>query len=263
MSEEVLLQSRSITKRFGDFTAVDGVDYQLRQGEVAGIIGPNGAGKSTFFNLLTGLFPPSAGTVTYRGADITNQGPHKRVALGLIRTFQLVSVFDSLSVLDNLVIAVVHFRKKSRGLLWGFLGNPHAPAVVDNCRVALERVGLAQKIGLPTSELSYGDKRKLEIAMALALRPQVLLLDEPFAGLSEVEITDVLDLIHRLKTEFTLVIIEHKITRILGLVTRLSVMHEGRLIADGPPDAVLCDATVRRVYWGEETCPVPELPPGA
>jgi|YelNatPaOPRAMG01_1025707.scaffolds.fasta_scaffold00811_6 branched-chain amino acid transport system ATP-binding protein len=263
MSEEVLLQSRSIAKRFGDFTAVAGVDYQLRQGEVAGIIGPNGAGKSTFFNLLTGLFPPTAGTVTYRGEDITDQGAYKRAALGLIRTFQLVSVFDSLSVLDNLVMAVVHFRPESRGWLWRFLGNPHNPAVVDDCNAALERVGLAAKIHLPTSELSYGDKRKLEIAMALALRPQVLLLDEPFAGLSEVEITDVLDLINRLKAEFTLVIIEHKITRIMGLVTRLSVMHEGRLIADGPPESVLCDETVRRVYWGEGTCPAPELPPGA
>jgi|UniRef100_A0A7C3Z108 branched-chain amino acid transport system ATP-binding protein len=263
MPEEVILQSRNLSKRFGDFTAVDRVDYQLRRGEVAGIIGPNGAGKSTFFNLLTGLFPPTEGTVTYRGTDITAQGAHKRVALGLIRTFQLVSVFDSLSVLDNLVLAAVHFRPESRGLLWRFLGNPHAPAVVDNCRAALETVGLAQKLNLPASELSYGDKRKLEIALALALRPQVLLLDEPFAGLSEVEITEVLDLIHRLKEEFTLVIIEHKITRILGLVTRLSVMHEGRLIADGPPDSVLCDETVRRVYWGEVTCPAPELPRGA
>ena len=263
MSEEVILQSRGLSKRFGDFTAVDGVDYGLRKGEVTGIIGPNGAGKSTFFNLLTGLFPPSEGTITYLGADITNQGAHKRVALGLIRTFQLVSVFDSLSVLDNLVIAVVHSRPESKGLLWRLLGNPHSSQVVDNCRSALERVGLAKKMNLPTSELSYGDKRKLEIAMALALRPQVLLLDEPFAGLSEVEITDVLDLINKLKGEFTLVIIEHKITRILGLVSRLSVMHEGRLIADGLPEAVLCDATVRRVYWGDVTCRPPAQPQGA
>jgi branched-chain amino acid transport system ATP-binding protein len=263
MSEKVILQSLGLTKRFGGFTAVDGVDYGLRKREITGIIGPNGAGKSTFFNLLTGLFPPSEGTITYLGADITNQGAHKRVGLGLIRTFQLVSVFDSLSVLDNLVLAVVHSQAESKGLLWRLLGNPHSPQVVDNCRSALERVGLAKKMNLPTSELSYGDKRKLEIAMALALRPQVLLLDEPFAGLSEVEITDVLDLIHKLEDEFTLVIIEHKITRILGLVMRLSVMHEGRLIADGLPEAVLCDETVRRVYWGDVICRPPDMPQGA
>jgi branched-chain amino acid transport system ATP-binding protein len=263
VSEEILLQSHGITKRFGDFTAVDGVDYRLQKGEIAGIIGPNGAGKSTFFNLLTGLFPPSEGTITYLGADITNRGAHNRVALGLIRTFQLVSVLDSLPVLDNLVISLIHSQAESKGLLWRLLGDPHPPHVVDECRYALERVGIATKINLPTSELSYGDKRKLEIAMALALRPQVLLLDEPFAGLSEVEITDVLDLIHRIKDEFTLMIIEHKITRIVGLITRLSVMHEGRFIADGLPESVLCDEAVRRVYWGDRTCRPSNWPQGS
>ena len=263
MADEVILQTRGISKRFGDFTAVDGVDYHLQAGEVAGIIGPNGAGKSTFFNLLTGLFPPTAGTIMYHGADITRRGAHQRVALGLIRTFQLVSVFDSLPVLDNMILSVVHSHPESKGLLWRLLGNSHPPHVVDNCRAALEKVGIASKLQLPTSELSYGDKRKLEIALALALKPQVLLLDEPFAGLSEVEITDVLDLIHQIKDEFTLVIIEHKITRILGLITRLSVMNEGRLIADGLPDAVLEDETVRRVYWGDSALPTPSGPPGA
>lgn len=263
MSEEVILQTHGISKLFGEFTAVDAVDYRLKKGEVAGIIGPNGAGKSTFFNLLTGLFPPSEGTITYLGADITNKGAHKRVALGLIRTFQLVSVFDSLSVLDNMIMSVVHSHAESKGLLWRLLGNPHPHQVMDNCRYALGRVGIAKKVNLPTSELSYGDKRKLEIAMALALRPRVLLLDEPFAGLSEVEITDVLNLIHLIKDEFTLVIIEHKITRILGLITRLSVMHEGRLIADGLPESVLHDETVRRVYWGHGTPHQRTLPQGA
>jgi branched-chain amino acid transport system ATP-binding protein len=263
MSDEVILQTRGISKRFGDFTAVDGVDYKLRAGEVAGIIGPNGAGKSTFFNLLTGLFPPTAGTITYHGADITKRAAHQRVALGLIRTFQLVSVFDSLPVLDNLIMSVVHSHAESKGLLWRLLGSPHPPHVVESCRYALERVGIAKKLRLPTAELSYGDKRKLEIAMALALKPQVLLLDEPFAGLSEVEITDVLDLIHQIKDEFTLVIIEHKITRILGLITRLSVMHEGRLIADGLPESVLDDETVRRVYWGDRTPHPPTWSQGA
>jgi branched-chain amino acid transport system ATP-binding protein len=262
MSDEVILQARGISKRFGDFTAVDGVDYKLRAGEVAGIIGPNGAGKSTFFNLLTGLFPPTAGVITYHGADITKRAAHQRVALGLVRTFQLVSVFDSLPVSDNLIMSVVHSHAESKRLLWRLLGNPHPAHMVDNCRYALERVGIAKKMNLPTSELSYGDKRKLEIAMALALKPQVLLLDEPFAGLSEVEITDVLNLIHQIKDEFTLVIIEHKITRILGLITRLSVMHEGRLIADGLPESVLEDETVRRVYWGDGTPHPPTLPQG-
>jgi branched-chain amino acid transport system ATP-binding protein len=262
MPEEVILESTGITKRFGDFTAVDRVNYRLEKGEAAGIIGPNGAGKSTFFNLLTGLFPPTKGTISYRGLDITAKGAHRRVALGLIRTFQLVSVFDSLSVLDNMLMPILQSNPECKRRLRFLLGNRYPESIACSCTKSLERMGLSEKANLLTAELSYGDKRKLEIAMALSLNPVVLLLDEPFAGLSEVEITEMVSLIEKIKSGLTLVIIEHKISRILGIIDRLSVMHEGRIIADGAPDAVLCDENVRRVYWGESTCTIQSMPGG-
>ena len=250
MQKEIVLESKSVSKRFGSFTAVDQVSYQLCRGEAAGIIGPNGAGKSTFFNLLTGLYPPSEGQISLFSQNVTNLRADQRVMLGVVRTFQLVSVFDTLTVLDNLILSVVRFNpdvgKKSRFVL----GSAHPPAVVDECLAALERVGIAQLAKEKTAQLSYGDKRKLEIAMGLALKPKVLLLDEPLAGLSDGEIIEVLNLVREVCKEITLVIIEHKISRIVDLVTRLSVMHEGKIIADGAPEIVLQDPMVREVYWG-------------
>ncbi|MDT8367160.1 MAG: ABC transporter ATP-binding protein [bacterium] len=252
MSGKVILESQGVSKRFGDYTAVDKVSYQVREGEAAGIIGPNGAGKTTFFNLLTGLFPPSEGTVRFLDHDITSMGPDQRVGLGIVRTFQLVSVFDTLSVLDNLILAVVRssgeFSNKPRFLF----GPSHPKHVEDECRVALEMVGIADKSALMTSNLSYGDKRKLEIALALALKPRVLLLDEPLAGLSDAEIIEVMELMKQVQGDLTMVIIEHKISQLVGLVSRLSVMHEGRLIIEGEPEEILSDPTVRHVYWGED-----------
>lgn len=254
MSGEVILESRGATKRFGDYTAVEGVSYKVAAGESAGIIGPNGAGKSTFFNLLTGLFAPSEGQIFFGGQDVTAFDAERRVALGLVRTFQLVSVFNSLPVLDNLILAVTRFSPDYDFKPGFMLGSAHKRHIVDACKAHLERVGLGNMAWVLADELSYGDKRKLEIAMAMALKPQVLLLDEPLAGLSDVEISEVQKLILAVKHEFTLVIIEHKISRLLDLVTRLSVMHEGRLIADGDPDKVLDDPLVREVYWGGATC---------
>ena len=247
---DIILETRGATARFGALTAVDGASYQLRAGETAGIIGPNGAGKSTLFNLITGLVTPSAGTIHLEGRDVTADSPHRRVGRGLVRTFQLVSVFDSLPVLDNLVLPVVHANPalaRGRGFL---LGSSRHAALREACLAALERVGLATRTDRLTSDLSYGDKRKLEIAIALALRPRVLLLDEPFAGLSDVEIVEVMQLVKSIAGSLAIVIIEHKLSHLVDLVSRLSVMHEGRLIADGRPEVVLADATVRRVYWG-------------
>lgn len=256
MSGEAILECRGATKRFGDFTAVEGVTYQVAEGESAGIIGPNGAGKSTFFNLLTGLFPPSEGQIFFGGRDVTALGAERRVALGLVRTFQLVSVFNSLPVLDNMVLAVTRFSPDFDSTPSFMLGSAHKQRITDACLEQLEMVGLTGLERVITDELSYGDKRKLEIGMAMALKPQVLLLDEPLAGLSDVEITDVQELIQAVKHQFTLVIIEHKISRLLTLVNRLSVMHEGRLIAEGDPDKVLDDPLVREVYWGDAACTV-------
>lgn len=252
MSDNIIIQSSGVGKRFGDFTAVSNVDYQVIEGEAAGIIGPNGAGKSTFFNLLTGLYTPSEGSIRFFGHDVTSLPAEGRVALGMVRTFQLVSVFDSLPVLDNLVLAVVRCSQDFAHKFWLMLGSAHPKHIVQACEESLKTVGLERKAATPTSELSYGDKRMLEIAMALALKPKLLLLDEPLAGLSEAEIAQVVSLIRTVKQNITVVIIEHKISRIVDLVSKLSVMHEGKLIAEGNPDDILCNPTVRRVYWGDQ-----------
>ncbi|MGZ3524967.1 MAG: ABC transporter ATP-binding protein [Thermodesulfobacteriota bacterium] len=252
MSSSILLQTKGLTKRFNGLTAVHDVSFDLKEGEVAGIIGPNGAGKSTFFNLLTGLFPPSDGKILFMGQEITTVPPYDRVRMGLVRTFQLVSVFESLTALNNLVLAKIRFDKNYAPKRKFFFKDAHRAETVDACLEALQTVGIADRANVKTFELSYGDKRKLEIALALSLNPRILLLDEPLSGLSDVEISEVLDLIRLVKKNFTLILIEHKISRIVDLVERLSVMHEGRLIAEGKPQEVLCDPLVRQVYWGRE-----------
>jgi branched-chain amino acid transport system ATP-binding protein len=253
--DKIILETKGLTKNFDGITAVDGVDFQLNEGERVGIIGPNGAGKTTFFNLLTGLFFPSSGKILHGGdrtEDITNTQPYHRVEMGVIRTFQLVSVFNSLRVLDNLVLSNIRFSEDYAVKRKFFFKNIQHPEIVEKCLKALTFMGLEKKATVMTHELSYGDKRKLEIAIALSLEPKILLLDEPFSGLSDVEIEEVLDLIGKIREKFALVIIEHKISRIVDLVQRLFVMHEGKMIANGKPQEVLGDPRVREVYWGKE-----------
>ncbi|HEY3277647.1 MAG TPA: ABC transporter ATP-binding protein [Syntrophorhabdaceae bacterium] len=252
MKEQNFIETKGVTIRFNGLAAVDGVDFTMREGEAVGVIGPNGAGKTTFFNLLTGLFPPTEGSIFFDGKEITKVPPHKRVMMGLVRTFQLVSVFDSLKVMDNLILASIRFRKDHGSKRRFFFADAHQPEVMDSCVQALHTMGIEGKADLMTSELSYGDKRKLEIAVALSLNPRVLLLDEPFAGLSDSEIGEVLRIIEKVKSRFSLILIEHKISRIVDLVERLCVMHEGKLIAQGIPNEVLCNTLVREVYWGKE-----------
>ncbi len=259
MSANPIIETKKATIRFNGLTAVDTVDFRMEAGEAVGVIGPNGAGKTTFFNLLTGLYTPTEGAILFSGKDITKVPPHRRVALGIIRTFQLVSVFDALPVIDNLALSTIRFGENYGGKGKFFFANVHSQRIMKACMEKLEVLGISDKADLMTSELSYGDKRKLEIAVALSLNPKILLLDEPFAGLSDSEIGEVSVIINRVKKDLSFVIIEHKISRIVDMVGRLCVMHEGRLIADGPPNQVLCDATVREVYWGKEeglTCSV-------
>lgn len=259
MSDKIIIKTEGVTKRFNAFTAVDNVSFQMQEGQTVGIIGPNGAGKTTFFNLLTGLFPPTEGKVFFFDKEITRMPPYKRTALGIVRTFQLVSVFDSLSVLDNLVLSTVRTEKSHVSMGKFFFSSAHQPEGVEECREALRMMDIEDKADSMTSELSYGEKRKLEIAIALSLNPKILLLDEPFAGLGDAEIGEVLEILNRVRKKFSLVIIEHKISRIVDMVERLSVMHEGKLIAEGNPREVLCNPLVREVYWGKEeglTCSV-------
>jgi branched-chain amino acid transport system ATP-binding protein len=259
MNEKVIIETKKATIRFDGLVAVDSVDFSMKDGEAVGIIGPNGAGKTTFFNLLTGLFFPTEGKIFYAGEDVTNVPEHTRVMKGIVRTFQLVSVFDSLPVLDNLVLSTIRFGKDYSSKNKFFFGDAHRSDIMATCMEELELMGITDKANLMTSELSYGDKRKLEIAVALSLRPKILLLDEPFAGLSDQEIGEVSRIISKVKEKLSLVIIEHKISRIVDLIQRLCVMHEGKLIAEGVPEQVLSNPLVREVYWGKEeglTCSV-------
>ena len=259
ISEQPIIETKEATIHFNGLVAVDNVSFTMKEGEAIGIIGPNGAGKTTFFNLLTGLFFPTGGKIFFSGKDVTTVPPHKRVTMGIIRTFQLVSVFDSLPVVDNLILSTnrISGTHESRGTF--FFGDAHRHNMVERCMDALKLMGIENKAHFMTSELSYGDKRKLEMAVALSLNPKILLLDEPFAGLSDIEIGEVSHIIQEVKKRFSFVIIEHKISRIIELVQRLCVMHEGKLIAEGPPAEVLCNTLVREVYWGKEdglTCSV-------
>ncbi len=246
------LATNGLTKQFGGLTAVDGVDIEVNSGEVVGVIGPNGSGKTTLFNLLSGLFPPSAGGVFFQGADITRMPAHNRVQRGIVRTFQLVSVFNSLTVWENLVLSSTRSLAGHNKTCKFFLGPSSSASIYENCRLALREVGLENLANHATSSLSYGDKRMLEIAIGLSLQPKLFLLDEPLSGLSDYEIGLVLELLFRVKESFALVIIEHKISKILDLVKRLCVMNYGHLICEGDPRQVLCDPEVSECYWGSE-----------
>ena len=252
MGKSNIIETKGVTIKFNGLLAVDGVDFSMKEGEAVGIIGSNGAGKTTFFNLLTGLFPPTSGAIFYDGKEITRMPPNKRVMMGMVRTFQLVSVFDSLTVVDNLILSVLRSRQNKGPKGGFFFADARHSSVLQTCEEALATMGIEDKANLMTSELSYGDKRKLEIAVALSLKPRILLLDEPFAGLGDYEIGEVSSIIRRVKENFSFIIIEHKISRIVDLVQRLSVMHEGRLIAEGMPAEVLSNPLVREVYWGKE-----------
>jgi branched-chain amino acid transport system ATP-binding protein len=247
---EAILSAQGLTKRFGAMCAANDIHYSLGATEMAGIIGPNGAGKTTLFNLLTGAYLPDQGSVFFGGRRITGLSPQQRVNLGIRRTFQLASTFDNLRVIDNLRLA--HYQKQRQGRC--SLGRMCA---ADLSKVAdagiddyLEQLGLSKAADMLVANLSLGSKRKLELAMALIGEPRVLLLDEPFAGLSEMEIDQIVQMLHtRCARRMAVLIIEHKITWLKALVDRVSVLVNGEIIADGDYQTVLDSPATRKSYW--------------
>ena len=243
-----LLRTESLTKAFGALTAVNGVTLEVQAGTLHSVIGPNGAGKTTLFNLLTGQFPPTSGRIVFDGRDITGTSAHQIAHLGLARSFQRTNVFPALSLLDNVWIAAFARGRSWRGLVWR--RSDGYAEVTERARVALADVGLADKADHPAREISHGEQRQLELAIALAAAPRVLLLDEPAAGLSPDETQKMVALVRGLKGRYTIVLIEHKMDIIMGVSDRVSVMHFGSLIAEGTPAEIQRNPEVRRAYLG-------------
>ena len=246
----------ALTCRFGGVVAVSEVSFSVARGEVFGLIGPNGAGKTTLFNLVTGLTTPTAGRLRYQDRDITGLPPHRIAELGIARTFQNVRLFGELSALHNVMIAR-HVRTRS-GLVSGVLGLPFARAEERVTRQRamdlLELVGLADRPGEQARNFSYGDQRRLEIARALALEPQLLLLDEPAAGMNTGEKRGLSELIRGVRTrlDLTILLIEHHVPLVMDLCDRIAVLNFGQLIALGPPAAVQKNPAVIEAYLGDE-----------
>jgi len=241
------LELRSVSKAFGGLRAVDDVALAVRAGERRALIGPNGAGKTTLFNLISGELPASSGTITLFGRDVTRAAAHRRAALGLARTFQVTNVFPSLTVLENCLLAVQALSpvKLAMHRPLGRYADLHARA-----RTTLEAVGLADRAGATAQHLSHGEQRQLEIALALAGRPRVLLLDEPTAGLSPAESQLMAGLIKRLDPAMTVLVIEHDMDIALEIVQHVTVLHYGRVIADGTREDVKANPLVREIYLG-------------
>jgi len=243
-----ILETKNLTKSFGALTAVNDVSLGVEAGTLHSIIGPNGAGKTTLFNLLTGTYPPDSGRILFDARDITGT-PAARVAhLGLARSYQRTSVFPAFSLLDNVWVAAFATGRNWRGLLWRKA--ERYPEATTRARQALADVGLAGKAEVPAREISHGEQRQLELAIALAAAPRVLLLDEPAAGLSPDETRKMVALVRALKGRYTIVLIEHKMDIIMSVSDRISVMHFGSLIAEGTPDQIQKNPEVRRAYLG-------------
>ena len=243
------LQAVGVAKRFGAFTALSGVDLSVQCGQLHAIIGPNGAGKTTFFNVLTGQFAPSAGTVLLDGAPVHQVPVHRRVELGLARCFQVTSLFGELTVLENLRLAAQGRKPRQALNFLARVGAHGEPA--RRAEEVLERVGLTRVARRKAAELSHGQQRLLEVGMSLAPRPKILLLDEPTSGMG-VDDTPVMErLLVELTGDYTIVMIEHNMAMTMRVANRIAVMLGGAILLDGTPESVRDDERVRRAYLGQ------------
>jgi len=245
-----LLEVRNVSRHFGSLVAVDGVSLMVEPGELRAVIGPNGAGKTTFFNLISGFFPPTSGTIVFDSQDITAWPAHRRVARGMARTFQITEIFPELSVRENLRIPV----EVASGLrLRPWLSRPQDAKIRTRLAELMEMGGLADKADRLVGELPHGDQRATEIMMSIALRPRLLLLDEPTAGMGDQETYDITRLIRRLHRDekLTIVLIEHDMRVIFHLADRIMVLAEGAMLAEGTPDEIAKDERVQAAYLGK------------
>jgi branched-chain amino acid transport system ATP-binding protein len=246
---EPVLRIESLSKNFGGLRVTDGVTLDVLPGELHAVIGPNGAGKTTLINQISGLLAPDAGRIVFAGEDVTRLAVDRRAQRGLARSFQITSILPRFSVLENVALAV----QARCGTSFRFFGSAadedelNAPALA-----ALTQVGLGERAGLPAGELSHGEKRALELAIALAMEPKLLLLDEPMAGTGHDESERLVAVLRSLKGRFPMVLVEHDMTAVFALADRISVLIYGRILASGTPEQVRADPEVVRAYLGEE-----------
>jgi branched-chain amino acid transport system ATP-binding protein len=246
MAAVTLLTTQGLSRRFGGINAVDGVDFMLAEGEVRAIIGPNGAGKTTLVGMICGRIAPSAGRVAFEGEDITALRAWHRVRRGIVYTFQITSIFGNLSCFDNVALAVQRSLSWARGDWWP-RGHGH---LARDVLAALDRVGLAGRNTARAGALSYGHQRLLEVAIGLALRPKLLILDEPTQGLAEDEIVGFCGLVREIAREATVLLIEHNMQVVMELAERITVMDSGSILAEGSPAEIRADPQVQKAYLG-------------
>lgn len=250
-----VLEVKNIAKRFGGIQALTDVNFSVNKGEVFGLIGPNGAGKTTMFNMITAMFPPTAGDINFLGKNLAGHKPHQITELGICRTFQNIRLFSDMTVLENVTIGE-HCRTKSG--VWSSVfrtrkQKTEETATRENARKLLELVGLEDQEDNFADNLSYGQQRRLEIARALASNPQLLLLDEPAAGMNEKETNDLFDLIQKIKAQgITVLLIEHDMPLVMRICDRIAVLNFGREIALGTPEEIRNNPEVIEAYLGKE-----------
>ena len=243
MSREKLLCIDGVTKRFGGLIAVDNVGIEVKKGEILGLIGPNGSGKTTLFNVITGLYSPEKGSITFKDERIEGLKPHKIARKGIGRTFQVVRPFGNMSVLENILVSGMFCANKGKAK-----GN-----VEERCHSLLKIMDLDEKANVNAEMLSLAEKRRLEISRALALDPELLLLDETMAGLTHAEVDEALNVIEKVKKEYglTIMVVEHIMRVIMRISERIVVLNEGKIIAEGPPKKVAEDESVLKAYLGD------------
>jgi branched-chain amino acid transport system ATP-binding protein len=243
-----MLEVRRLTKSFGALRACDGIDFDVREGETHAVIGPNGAGKTTFISQLAGDLRPDAGTVRFNGLEITTLPAPKRARLGLARSFQITSVFPDFTALYNVALAV-QARSGRTGFWRPARGDP---ALIRPAKKILDEVGLGARAHVLAANLAHGEHRQLEVAMALATEPRLLLLDEPMAGMGVEESQRMIGLLSRLKKTKTIILVEHDMDAVFRLADRISVLVYGRVIATGAPEQIRMNEEVRKAYLGED-----------
>ena len=243
------LETRSLCKSFGALTVADNINFRLESGARHALIGPNGAGKTTFVNMLTGVLSPSSGRIVLGGEDITATGQAKRVKLGLGRTFQINALFRRLPVLDNVALAVAERRGVAPRMLRA--ASAHGE-VRDESMELLATLGLAEDAGIRILDLPYGKQRLVEIAIALGLKPEVLLLDEPAAGVPSLESHRILQVLDKLPEHIAILIIEHDMDLVFRFAQRITVLVQGEVLVEGPPEEIAKDRRVHQVYLGEQ-----------